>query len=225
MRMERALIAGLLEPFLGGSRLSDAQLEQLRAYLDLLLRWNARVNLTSVREPDSIVTRHFGESLFLARRVFPAPSDRAKDRVLDLGSGPGFPGLPVKIYAPGIRLTLVESNHKKAAFLREAIRTVGLDAVDVFAGRGEELPTCSANRTALTGYPPSLLTMRAVEKFDQALALAERLVRPEGRLALLVGAEQARRLSSSFTRVRWEKSVAIPQSERRVVLIGRVEPG
>jgi len=221
--VERTHIGDLLQPFLADLRLTDAQLEQFGNYLDLLLRWNARVNLTSVRDPTSIVTRHFGESLFLARQLFPAPAiNTDAETVLDLGSGAGFPGLPLKIYAPHVKLTLVESNHKKAAFLREAIRALALHEADVFAGRGEDLAFRSSNET-YSGYPPSLLTMRAVERFDQALEWAQTLVKPGGRLALLVGSDQAQRLSSSST-LRWDKPVTIPGSERRVILIGRVEP-
>src|SRR3954462_12725795 len=98
-RMEAARIAELLSPFLenpGGGReeLSGAQLAQLSDYLDLLLRWNEKTNLTSVRNPEGIVSRHFGESLFLARTV----SREELRSAIDLGSGAGFPGIPLKIY-------------------------------------------------------------------------------------------------------------------------------
>ncbi len=73
MTLREDRIAELLVPFLGGSALSSAQLELLRAYLDLLLKWNSKINLTAVRNSDEIVTRHFGESLFAARQIFPEP--------------------------------------------------------------------------------------------------------------------------------------------------------
>src|SRR5579859_7436355 len=105
-------IAALLAPYLGDDRLSAEQLAQLETYLDLLLRWNARTNLTAVREPESIVSRHFGESLFAARHLFDRQAqahdnERLSDHwplatghCADLGSGAGFPGLPLKIWAP-----------------------------------------------------------------------------------------------------------------------------
>ena len=106
------------------------------------------MNLTAIRDPEEIVPRHFGESFFLARHVFPdangdAESDRAKlvarssKLVVDLGSGAGFPALPIKIWAPEIHLTMIESNHKKAAFLREVTRALTLTNVDVIAERAE----------------------------------------------------------------------------------------
>jgi 16S rRNA (guanine527-N7)-methyltransferase len=119
--VDPARISALLEPFLDRP-LSPIQLDQTSIYIDLLQRWNARVNLTAVRNPEEIVTRHFGESFFLARHVFPE-ADRALERdcskrgarssqlVVDLGSGAGFPGLPLKIWWPEIHLTLIESNH------------------------------------------------------------------------------------------------------------------
>src|SRR5947209_1896170 len=112
-RMEKARVAELLRPFLT-SDLSDRQLGSISMYIDILVRWNQRMNLTAVRQPEEMVTRHFGESLFGAQHLFP-PGVGASI-VLDVGSGAGFPGLPIKIWAPTIRLTLIESNHKKATF-------------------------------------------------------------------------------------------------------------
>ncbi len=213
--MDSARIAELLDPFLGppdDRRLTTGDLDQISTYIDLLLRWNARINLTAIRDPEQIVSRHFGESFFLARHLFPrverillsssapghdappppavptnasaakrrktiaqgvspglepdsgqAPEGRKKapsgeletaapsigqslttghqplPTVVDLGSGAGFPALPLKIWAPEIHLTLVESNHKKAAFLREVIRALTLTNVDVIAARAETL--------------------------------------------------------------------------------------
>src|ERR1039457_5516365 len=118
-------IAARLEPFLN-RELTPAQLDQISTYIDLLQRWNARINLTAIRNEEEIVTRHFGESLFLARHLFPStsPPRHPESSVLDIGSGAGFPGVPIKIWAPGIHLTLFESNHKKTVFLREVARAL-----------------------------------------------------------------------------------------------------
>src|SRR5581483_1513447 len=129
-------IAPLLAPFLSTAELSSAQTEQVRAYLELLLRWNQKINLTSVRKPEDIVTRHFGESFFLASslRQMGIINDRANDsgaRFIDLGSGAGFPGIPVKIYEPEFHGTLMESQNKKATFLKEVIRALKLTGIDV----------------------------------------------------------------------------------------------
>src|ERR1700693_1531905 len=92
----------------GSTVLSPAQLQDISTYIDILLRWNARINLTAVRDPEAIVTRHFGESLFAARHLFPKSSSvpslssvvKAFESIADIGSGAGFPGLPIKLWAP-----------------------------------------------------------------------------------------------------------------------------
>jgi 16S rRNA (guanine527-N7)-methyltransferase len=204
--MDTARITGLLQPFLAAP-LTPGQLGYISTYIDLLLHWNARVNLTAVRDAEHIVTRHFGESLFAARHLFPGdptPADCA-----DLGSGAGFPGLPIKIWAPHVKVTLIESNHKKATFLREVIRTLALKEVNVFAGRGEDLPAASA----------SVVTLRAVEGFEKALAVAAKLARPGGRLALLIGTSQADRARHSAPTLAWQATIPIPLSEARILLI------
>ena len=106
---------------------------QLSNYLDLLLKWNARTNLTAIWEPEEIVRRHFGESLFAGRQVGAAKT------LLDFGSGAGFPGIPMQLLWPEMAVMLAESQGKKAAFLREAVRTLGLRS-QVWAGRVEKMP-------------------------------------------------------------------------------------
>src|SRR5260370_29016051 len=113
--VDSATIARLLQPF---ATLDKQQLDQTSAYLDLLLKWNAKTNLTSVRVPEEIVTRHFGESFFAANLLL-APG--RPQTVIDLGSGAGFPGLPMAIFAPAVQVALLESNARKAAFLNEVI--------------------------------------------------------------------------------------------------------
>ena len=123
----------LLEPVLDRIGLSptDDQILQLSRHYTLLTQWNQRVNLTSIREPRAIVERHFGESLFLAVHL---PETQT---VVDVGSGAGFPGLPLAVTRPELTVTLVESIGKKAVFLKEASRE--LENVRVEQGRAEEL--------------------------------------------------------------------------------------
>src|ERR1035437_8521070 len=170
--MDTAHIAELLEPFLratvelpgspeparanaAAAVLSPAQLKYISTYIDILLRWNSRINLTAIRDPEEIVTRHFGESLFVARQLFPtgahagtAALGRSAEqspapRVADIGSGAGFPGVPVKLWAPNIALTLIESNRKKTTFLREVTRALTLTNIDIQNVRAETLPASS----------------------------------------------------------------------------------
>ncbi len=113
---------------LGVAGLDARAVEQFEAYLALLMKWNARMNLTAARKPEEIVRRHFVESIFAARQI-----PKQAKTLLDFGSGAGFPGIPIAICRPKIGVTLAESQGKKAAFLREAVRTLGLRA-EVWAG-------------------------------------------------------------------------------------------
>lgn len=202
--MDAGRISELLTGFLGEETLTVAQLKDISTYMDILLKWNARMNLTAVRDPEQIVQRHFGESLFAARSLL------AKDStitVADVGSGAGFPGIPMKIYARGLQSTLIESHGKKATFLREVCRGLKFTNIDVFPERAEDW-----KRTA------ELVTLRAVEKFGQVLPVAAALVAPLGRLALLIGAGQAREAEDALVG-NWSDSIAIPNSRERVLKI------
>src|SRR5262249_40555315 len=95
------------------------------------------MNLTAVRDPEEIVRRHFGESLFTARYLFPEVEAHPPIQIIDVGSGAGFPGLPIKLWFRGAKVTLIEANNKKVTFLREVIRNITLMDIDVFSGRAE----------------------------------------------------------------------------------------
>lgn len=209
--METNRIAELLSPFMGSTTLSARQIEQLSQYLDLLLRWNAKTNLTAVRDEETIVMRHIGESLFAARHLF---ADGGSGTVVDLGSGAGFPGVPIKIYAPGITLTLIESQNKKATFLKEVARTLKLDGTKVFGGRAEQF-----------GEKAELVTLRAVEHFESVIEIAASLLDVErggSRLALLIGQSQVGRAHELLVRFNWDSPIPIPLSAARVLLIGKL---
>ncbi|HTM40369.1 MAG TPA: 16S rRNA (guanine(527)-N(7))-methyltransferase RsmG [Terriglobales bacterium] len=239
--MDPNRIAELLQPYLGAKALpaeaglSSEQLRSISIYVELLLRWNTRVNLTAVRHAENIVTRHFGESLFLAAYLFPGPSlpgtnseAGSRRHALDLGSGAGFPGIPLKIYAPELRLTLVESNHKKAAFLAEVIRALQLSDVSVYADRLEAGLIGGAEHVVPSAIePPDLVTMRAVERFESALQTAAALVRHgsarfgRGKLALLIGKSQTAQVRDGIRDFSWDSPAPVPESRERVLLVGR----
>lgn len=203
--MDPIRISELLLPFLEPASLSENQLSDISTYIDLLIRWNARVNLTAIRDKESIVTRHFGESLFAARIA----GSRPARRLVDLGSGAGFPGLPIKIWIPDLHITLIESNNKKATFLREVIRALGLTNIDVFARRAEDFPAASAD----------LVTLRAVERFESVLPIADRLLAPGGRLFLLIGRDQVPQAMKGL-KCAWDEPIPIPRSTHRIILAG-----
>ncbi|MGB7601254.1 MAG: 16S rRNA (guanine(527)-N(7))-methyltransferase RsmG [Candidatus Sulfotelmatobacter sp.] len=194
--------------------LSATQLNHISMYIDILMRWSARINLTAIRDEEEIVTRHFGESLFAARCLFPkgyAASEACTGhvRVADLGSGAGFPGIPIKLWAPGLQLTLIESNHKKATFLREICRSLTLTDVDIQNVRGEEV---------VEAY--DLVTLRAVENFPGALRTAAGLMTNHGRLALLIGSSQVGLARSALPAIAWKSALPVPLSQSRVLLLG-----
>ena len=205
--MEAAALRDLLAPFIPPAELDDALLASIGVHLSLLTRWNQRINLTALRTPESMVERHFGESLFAARHLC---SRDSQHDLFDLGSGAGFPGLPIKYWAPSLQLTLIESHGKKATFLREVGRALNLTGFSVLNARAEALsPTIQR---------PSLVTMRAVERFDQALAAAASLVAPGGRLALLIGESQRER-ALSLLPAGASSTLSLPSSQQRILLI------
>jgi 16S rRNA (guanine527-N7)-methyltransferase len=178
--LSESRIAALLAPYLGDAPTPATLLPQLSTYLDLLLRWNARTNLTAIRDPERIVERHFGESLFCALQLAPhlsLPSSLFPPPcLLDFGSGAGFPGLPIQLLLPDLHVTLAESQGKKASFLREAIRSLNLPHTTVWASRVEDM---SPSQTF------SAVTLRAVDNMQVALAAARRRVTPLGWLVTL----------------------------------------
>lgn len=171
-RLRQLLLPYLEAPLSAPPRRSEPAIPDLVArlsiYLELLLRWNSRTNLTAVRDPELIAQRHFGESLFAGRELLVRIDDRAT--VLDFGSGAGFPGLPIQLLAPGLQVTLAESQSKKVAFLREAVRTLECGA-EVWSARVEDLP---AERRF------DAVVMRAVDNPEVGRSIARGVVRGGG---------------------------------------------
>lgn len=198
-------MAALLAPYT--RELTERQFEQLSDYLDLLLLWNARTNLTSVRNAEEIVTRHFGESLFAAAALL-RPGDQLT--VADVGSGAGFPGVPLKILRPTASVTLVEAHGKKATFLREVARKLALDGLRVLGERAEDVHEQF-----------DVVAMRAVEHFEQVLPAAARLVRDGGTLGLMIGADQTGVAGELLPEFAWKEPFSTPNSENRMVFLGR----
>ncbi|HEV8493796.1 MAG TPA: 16S rRNA (guanine(527)-N(7))-methyltransferase RsmG [Candidatus Angelobacter sp.] len=193
----------MLQPFI---QLDEMRLAAISKYIDLLIKWNARINLTAIRAPEEIVQRHFGESLFAASHLL---AEKSVKTAIDLGSGAGFPGVPFALLAPEVEITLIESSQKKSTFLKESIYLLGLKNVKVFSGRAE-----SYSLTA------DLVTLRAVEKFEEILPVALKLISPGGRLALLIGTSQIDLAKSLLAGVQWQEPLVIPSGHSRVLLVG-----
>jgi 16S rRNA (guanine527-N7)-methyltransferase len=178
--------------------------DQFSKYLELLLRWNQRLNLTAIREPDQIIQRHFIECVFAGRHLPPGI-----ESLLDYGSGAGFPGIPVAISRPEIRVTLAESQTKKASFLQEAVRALDLKA-EVYAGRVEAMPVSRQF---------DAVAMRAVEKMELAIPIAVR--RAKEYLVLLTTEKAAHAFQELAPELDWLEPVALPKSEQIVLILGR----
>ena len=178
---------------------------RLQVFLELLQKWNARLNLTAIRDPEEILQRHFIECIFAARHL---PAEIRT--LLDFGSGGGFPGIPIALCRPEIQVTLGESQSKKSAFLRETVRSLGILNAEVYNGRVEGL------EGRFEG-----VTLRAVDKMQEACREAIHLVAPSGYLVLFLSDEAVKNTVSVFDQFRWDAPILLPASQRRELLIGQ----
>jgi 16S rRNA (guanine527-N7)-methyltransferase len=207
MNAESGSVESRLNSFLREAGLAPVDVElgsRFSAYCSLILRWNARINLTSIRDEEGILSRHFVESIACARAL---PQGIAT--LLDFGSGAGFPGIPIALCRPEIAVTLAESQARKAAFLQEAVRVTGISA-KVYAGRAETLE-------ARFGC----VAMRAVDRMPNAVCSASALVSPGGWLALMTTSGEVERLKTAAgAGFSWSSAVALPGGEYRVLVLG-----
>jgi len=194
--LDESTLRQLLEPF--GLSLSNDQSGQVIAYLELLLRWNQKINLTALRDPHSCVRRHFGESLYLRRWV------ELNGRLLDIGSGAGFPGLCLKIVFPELAVTLLEPVAKKRAFLKEVVRVCEMKWVEVRRERLEDFAGGGA------GPVFDAATARAVGHLEELMPLAWRCLKESGDLFLWLSLRQTRELGYHDAGLRAVRSLAIP---------------
>jgi 16S rRNA (guanine527-N7)-methyltransferase len=198
----------LLQPF--GFSLSSPQFEVLVTYLDLLLRWNRKINLTAVTNPSGIVQRHFGESFYLSKVL------ELAGKLFDIGSGAGFPGLALKIAAPELEVTLLEPVAKKRAFLKEVARACQITDVEVLSDRLEAF----AQGPRLASF--DLATARAVGGLETLVPAAAKCLKHGGQLALWLGADQVAEAQKTGQDLRWSLPVPIPLSNQRIILVGKM---
>lgn len=199
-------IIDALSPY--GCAPTPAQCASIRSYMDLLLRWNQRISLTTITDPVEILKFHIGESVEAIRAAA-----ITKGRLADVGSGAGFPGIPLALFSPQLRVTLIESNAKKAAFLSEVQRAIGLSNVEVCRDRFERVKISS------TGF--DFVTARALGSYGELLVWAAQAVNPSGRTILWLGVDDGSRIAQSEG-WRWQILHKIPETKNRVLLIGQI---
>ena len=199
-----------LEAGLAALALDIALATPLLAYLALLDRWNRTYNLTAIRDPRDMVAKHLLDSLAMQ------PYVRNVATLADLGTGPGLPGIPLAIAVPSLQVTLVESNGKKARFLREAVRALGLGNARVAESRAEALDEPGAY---------AAITARALATLPDILAVGGHLLAPEGRLLAMKGARPDEEIAALPAGWRLEAvhALAVPglAAERHLVVVAR----
>lgn len=183
---------------------------KIRAYMDKLVVWSQRLSITTIRDPEEIIRLHFGESLF-AIHLLP----KGHRRLADVGSGAGFPGIPLRMGSPEMDLTLIESNSRKCVFLQEIVRGIGLTHVRIFKGRMDDFP----------GPPNSfdIVTGRAFGQHAGVVSWSERILLEDGILALWLVDRDASKVMS-VPGWNWNDPAHIPYSRERCILIGSPKP-
>jgi 16S rRNA (guanine527-N7)-methyltransferase len=182
------------------------QVASIQRYMAMLLAWNEKVNLTAIRDPLEILYRHFCESMYAAVAV-----PLGKGRLADVGSGGGFPGLALKIACPELQVFLIESNVKKATFLAEVVRELGLADTRVLVSRYEELGDEIA--------PLDVVCSRALGEFEKFLGWASSEHVAAKQAILWVGGRDL----DEIKRIRkwaWKEPISIPHSLQRFLLVG-----
>lgn len=204
MTLGKEEIARVLSEY--GTVPDTAMAGKIQAYVSLLLRWNERIALTAVTDPTQILRFHFGESIYAATRGFVE-----KGRLADVGSGAGFPGIPLSLVCPALQVTLIEPNLKKCVFLGEVKRKLALDNVEISRGRMEDY----------LGSELDIVTYRAVGRPESLLELCRANLSPLGKLVMWLGMDDAKFLAAKHSEWRWFDLVRIPGSGRRCLLAGQ----
>jgi len=202
-------IALALRPYIANP-LAGAQLTCIARYLAMLKKWNKNIPLTAIEDGTEIVAQHFGESIF-AGSVLPM----GRGRLADVGSGAGFPGIPLKIAYPELHVTLIEPNVKKCAFLREVHTALGLSDVDVIRSRYEDF-----------GAAPGkfdFICSRALGGYKRLLQWSKGVLKDEGNIVLWLGIDDSNLIARTKGWA-WNLPTKIPESRRRVILTARLGP-
>jgi len=206
---ERALREFLITSAKGlGIRLTEHQTGQFFVYLSLLLAWNKTINLTSITDPFEIISKHFVDSLTaLSAYKFPSQS-----LVLDVGSGAGFPGIPIKIVQSDLRLVLIEPSQKKCSFLHSIVGALKLEQVSIYPGDMKQYASREPHILA------DVIVLRAL-RFDEIAEPAAFILKPTGHLLLFRTESVEERPTQAF-RVESNHDFVLPMNHgSRVVTV------
>ena len=213
MNARDVLISGATEL---GLNLTPEQIRLFLLYLSILQRWTKKINLTSVKDEKGVVTRHFLDSLAIHDFV------RPESRLLDIGSGAGFPGVPIKIVIPSIEMTLLDATQKKVFFLSDVIRQLGLKMISAVWGRAE------SDDNGIRRHYYDYVVSRAVGTVDELLHISEPYLVDDGRIILMRGKSGLDEWSNSKAvskglRLLKYSDLLLPHSSLRgvIMLVGR----
>lgn len=202
--LSNSQIRSLLDPYQVDA--SDPLCDGVRHYLELLLTWNRRVALTTITDPRQIVRFHFGESMFACSAV-----PIRDGRLADVGSGPGFPSIPIGMVNESLRVISIESNLKKSTFQSEVIRSLALSNIFVYRGRMEDYDASAGNL--------NFVTARALGMFDELLNWSRGSLAEQGKIVLWLGESDVDKLRRKNA-WSWLDPIKIPRSDRRFLLVG-----
>ena len=169
--MQGPILHILQDPRLGLDIEASLVVSRIEQYLQLLLKWNQKINLTAEKDPEEILKKHVFDSLQYVRAIEPG------FRMMDIGSGAGFPGILLKIIFPQLQLVLLESQRKRCSFLETVVRDLEMEQVKVFNARAEDISGNQAGQF-------DLVIFRAVSGVQECLNLSERFLPSGGRVVL-----------------------------------------
>lgn len=207
-----------------GIIIDEQQLDQFENYYKILVEWNEKMNLTGITERDQVYTKHFYDSVSLA---FFMDMEKVSS-LADIGSGAGFPGIPLKICFPHLRLTIVDSLNKRINFLKHVADTIRLEQVELLHGRAEEIARKHGYRDGF-----DLVTARAVARMAVLNEFCLPFVKVGGQFAAMKGSdpsdeiqEAARSLKELRGALRKVHSFSLPveESDRHIVVIDKKGP-
>lgn len=202
--LSNSQIQRLLAPYKGDA--TDHLCDGIRRYIALLLKWNQRVALTTVTDAEQIVRFHFGESMFAASAV-----PIRDGRLADVGSGPGFPSIPIGMVVPSLNVVSIESNLKKSTFQSEVIRSHSLSNIALYRGRMEDYDASAGQF--------DFVAARALGMFDELLNWSKGSLAQHGKIVLWLGEADVAQLRRNNA-WSWLDPIKIPDSDRRFLLIG-----